>query len=94
MPALIALLLVSLVPTATLAKSGLPDQQIAAVLVRESRQAYYTTGHPCACPDDHMLNGRRCGRVSAYSRPGGASPLCYPSDVPRSAIEEYRRAHQ
>ena len=37
-----------------------------------SRNAYYATGHPCACPDDLMRNGRRCGGNSAYIRPGGA----------------------
>jgi hypothetical protein len=26
-----------------------------------------------------MRNGRACGGRSAYSRPGGAAPLCYPS---------------
>jgi hypothetical protein len=54
---------------------------IAAILVRASRQAYYASGRPCACPDDAMRNGRRCGERSAYSRPGGAQPLCYVSDV-------------
>jgi hypothetical protein len=28
-----------------------------------------------------MRNGASCGARSAYSKPGGASPLCYPSDV-------------
>ena len=68
----------------------LSDDQIAALIVKASRDAYYATGHPCACPDDSMRNGRRCGRVSAYIRPGGAAPLCYITDVPKSAIEAYR----
>jgi hypothetical protein len=63
---------------------------IAAILVEESRKAYYATGHPCACPDDLMRNGRRCGGNSAYSRRGGAQPYCYGSDVPLSAIEKYQ----
>jgi hypothetical protein len=50
---------------------------IAALIVEASRRAYYATGHPCACPDDRMRNDRSCGGRSAYSRPGGASPLCY-----------------
>jgi hypothetical protein len=28
--------------------------------------------------------------MSAYSRPGGAAPLCYVSDVPAAMIEQYR----
>ncbi|MET4749213.1 hypothetical protein [Bradyrhizobium sp. RT11b] len=63
---------------------------IAALIVAESRRVYYSTGHPCACPDDRMRNGRACGGRSAYSRPGGAAPLCYPTDVPEAMIETYR----
>jgi hypothetical protein len=63
---------------------------IAALLVRASRQSYYASGRPCACPDDVMRNGRRCGSRSAYSRPGGASPLCYPGDVTAGMIEAFR----
>lgn len=63
---------------------------IAALIVAESRRAYYSTGHPCACPDDRMRNGRACGGRSAYSRPGGAAPLCYPTDVSEVRIKAYR----
>jgi hypothetical protein len=77
----------------SLAASGLTDQQIAEILVRESRQAYYATGHPCACPDDRARNGSRCGRRSAYSRLGGASPYCYVTDVPAPVIARYRATH-
>lgn len=63
---------------------------IAAILVQASRQAYYGTGRPCACPSDEMRNGRRCGARSAYSRPGGAQSLCYASDVTPAMIESYR----
>jgi hypothetical protein len=63
---------------------------IAALMVAESRNRYYATGRPCACPDDRMRNGHACGGRSAYSRPGGAQPLCYPSDVPAEMISGYR----
>jgi len=69
------------------------DAQISARLVRESRAEYYATGHPCACPDDLARNGSRCGARSAYTRPGGAAPYCYVSDVPASAVEAYRSSH-
>jgi hypothetical protein len=65
---------------------------IAAMLVQESRNAYYASGRPCACPDDLMRNGRRCGGNSAYSRPGGAAPYCYVSDVPPAVIQRYQAA--
>ena len=59
---------------------------IAAIIVAASRDQYHATGRPCACPDDSARNGSACGGRSAYSRPGGAAPLCYPGDVitPRS----------
>jgi hypothetical protein len=63
---------------------------IAALIVKESRSAYYATGRPCACPDDRMRNGHSCGGRSAYSRPGGAAPLCYPADVSTEMISNYR----
>jgi hypothetical protein len=64
---------------------------IAALLVQASRQAYYASGRPCACPDDSMRNGARCGNRSAYSKPGGAEPLCYETDVTTAMIENYRK---
>jgi hypothetical protein len=64
---------------------------IAAILIQASRDQYHATGHPCACPDDLMRNGRRCGGNSAHSRAGGAAPLCYPSDVTADMIETYRK---
>jgi hypothetical protein len=64
---------------------------IAAIIVQASRDQYYRTGHPCACPEDLTRNGQRCGGRSAYSRPGGAAPLCYPTDVTPAMIEAYRR---
>jgi hypothetical protein len=86
------LALLALVPAVALAQSGgLTDQQIAAKIVQESRQAYYATGHPCACPDDLARNGSRCGGRSAYSRPGGASPKCYVTDIIPAEIESYRK---
>jgi hypothetical protein len=69
------------------------DHQIADLIVRESRSAYYATGHPCACPEDLARNGSRCGARSAYSR--GGRPFCYVSDVPKPRIDEYKAtAHQ
>jgi hypothetical protein len=64
---------------------------IAAILIKASRDQYYATGHPCACPEDRTHNGRRCGGNSAHSRPGGATPLCYPSDVTAAMIESFRQ---
>ena len=74
-------------------KPQLTDQQIAEILIRESREAYYRTGHPCACPEDRARNGSRCGKRSAYTRPGGAEPYCYVTDVSAAEIARYRTSH-
>lgn len=64
---------------------------IAAIIIKASRDQYHATGRPCACPDDTMRNGRACGSRSAYSRPGGAAPLCYVHDITPAMIENYRQ---
>ncbi len=68
----------------------LSDDQIADILVKESRDAYFRTGHLCACPDDKNRRGGRCGGRSAYVQTGNATPYCNISDVPKREIEAYR----
>jgi hypothetical protein len=77
-------------PAAAQQNNDISDGQIVAIIVQASRDAYYRTGHPCACPEDRARNGSLCGRRSAYSRPGGASPYCYLSDVSKAEIDLYR----
>src|SRR5438552_8920417 len=72
-------------------EAALTAAAIAAIIVQASRDQYHATGRPCACPDDTARNCSSCGGRSAYSRPGGASPLCYPSDVSAAVIELYRQ---
>ena len=68
-------------------KPNLSDTQIAKILIERSL-AYYSGN--CPCPYNRARNGSRCGGRSAYSRPGGASPLCYIKDVTKSMIANYR----
>ena len=72
-------------------EAALTAAAIAVIIVQASRAQYHAEGKPCACPDDSMRNGRACGGRSAYSRPGGAAPLCYPSDVTAAMIDSYRQ---
>lgn len=44
----------------------------------------------CPCPYNTMRSGRRCGGNSAYSKPGGRSPVCYPGDVSDAMIASFR----
>lgn len=68
----------------------LSDKEIARILIRQSQAGYSGS---CPCPDNVDRAGRRCGRRSAYDRPGGAAPLCYESDVTPTMISEYRKQH-
>jgi len=68
-------------------KAELTDAQIRKVLIAESRAEY--SGN-CPCPYDTDKAGRRCGKRSAYSRPGGEAPLCYDRDVTAEMIQAYR----
>ncbi|SIO55950.1 hypothetical protein SAMN05443247_08165 [Bradyrhizobium erythrophlei] len=72
-------------------EGALTAAAIAMIIVQASRAQYHSGGRPCACPDDTMRNGWACGGRSAYSRPGGAAPLCYPQDVTAAMIETYRQ---
>lgn len=69
------------------AKTELSDAQIRKILIAESRAEY--SGN-CPCPYDTDKAGRRCGKRSAYSREGGAAPLCYDRDVTPEMIRAYR----
>ncbi len=66
------------------------DAQVKRAIIHESLASY---PGPCPCPYNIMRNGRACGRRSAYSRPGGYSPICYKSDVTPQMIRQYRSEH-
>ncbi len=55
-------------------------------IIQESMQSY--SGN-CPCPENRDRAGRRCGGRSAWSRAGGARPICYAADVTEGMIERY-----
>jgi hypothetical protein len=63
------------------------DAAIRRAIVRESIASY--PGN-CPCPYNTDRAGRSCGRRSAYSRPGGYAPKCYPGDVTAAELRAYR----
>lgn len=77
----------------TFARPALTDAQVKQIIIKQSVSDYRATGHPCACPYNIARNGSSCGRRSAYSRPGGASTLCYPGDITPDMISDWRAAH-
>jgi len=64
------------------------NEIIKQQIINESIASYRGN---CPCPYNTDRIGRRCGARSAYSRPGGASPICYVEDVTPRMVEEYRR---
>lgn len=83
-----ATLALLLIVASGFAAEDLTDDEIRKLLIQRSIAAY--SGN-CPCPYSVMRNGRRCGGNSAYSKPGGASPLCYPTDVTAAMIDRYRK---
>lgn len=65
------------------------DKEIKQKIIERSIRNY--SGN-CPCPYNTDRAGRKCGKRSAYSKPGGASPICYESQVTQKMIEEYRAA--
>ncbi|MFS2161802.1 hypothetical protein ACCD10_31340 [Pseudomonas sp. Pseusp122] len=72
---------------ATAKEASLTDDAIAQRLIDNSIAAY--SGN-CPCPYNTARNGSRCGKRSAYNRPGGAAPLCFKEDVTKAMVQEYR----
>jgi hypothetical protein len=73
------------------AASAQSDAQVKQQIIRQSLAAY---PGPCPCPYSVMRNGRSCGGRSAYSRPGGYAPICYPADIGQAEIRAWRDSHR
>jgi hypothetical protein len=69
--------------------SKLSDAEVRQVLIKQSIANYRGS---CPCPYNVDRAGRSCGRRSAYSKPGGASPLCYSQDITQKMVDEYRNS--
>ena len=63
------------------------DDDIRQQVIEQSIASY---SGPCACPYNVMRNGRQCGQRSAYVKPGGYSPKCYPEDVSATEVAAWR----
>lgn len=86
----VVLLVLSMLTSTVFAKGPPPltTEQIKQEIIRESIASY--PGN-CPCPYNSARNGSSCGRRSAYSKPGGYAPLCYPKDVTDQMVEKYRK---
>ena len=64
-----------------------PDTVLIQRIIAESLDSYPSS---CACPYSRDRAGRRCGKRSAYNKPGGYSPVCFPGDVTKAMINAFR----
>ncbi|HIW07667.1 MAG TPA: hypothetical protein H9889_10145 [Candidatus Ignatzschineria merdigallinarum] len=69
---------------------SLSDAQIKERIIQESIANY--SGN-CPCPYNSARNGSRCGKRSAYNKPGGYSPKCYASDISTQEVNAWRKRH-
>lgn len=86
----LAIITLLAVPLAAVAER-VSDDEVRQRIIAESIANYSGS---CACPYNRARGGSRCGERSAYSRPGGASPLCYPQDVSDGLVKRYRQRHR
>lgn len=68
-------------------QTRISDAQVRKQMIRASIAAYPGS---CPCPYNAARNGSRCGKRSAWSRPGGYAPLCYPKDISDEMLRSYR----
>lgn len=76
--------------TVPVAAAPMTDGQVKRAIIQQS-----IAGYPgnCPCPFNTDRAGRSCGRRSAYSRPGGFSPICYESQVSPAMVRRYRTTY-
>jgi len=74
--------------TSQTTKAAKTDAEIKQEIIKQSIASYKGT---CPCPYSVDRAGRMCGRRSAYSKPGGASTLCYEKDVTPKMVDDYRK---
>ena len=78
--------LIGPVPDATASVPSYDRDEIVQAIIAASLASY--SGR-CPCPYNTMRNGRQCGGNSAYRKPGGRAPLCYPTDVTDRMVADY-----
>jgi hypothetical protein len=66
---------------------ALTDAEVRAAIIQESLQGY--PGN-CPCPYNTDRAGRRCGGRSAWSKPGGYTPICFPDEVSDAQVRAWR----
>lgn len=89
MRSLLVLILIAILPTVALSYQ-LSDVQIKSEIIKQSISSYVSTIGNCPCPYNRDKAGRSCGKRSAWSKAGGQSPICFPDDVSKEMLENYK----
>lgn len=88
--ALVAAALLIAVSGSAVADSIYTTDEIRRMMIQASISSY--SGN-CPCPYNRASDGSRCGGRSAWSRPGGEAPLCYPDDISDAMVERFVDRH-
>jgi len=65
------------------------SKEVAAATRDIIQQSIRSYPGSCPCPYNRDRGGRRCGGRSAWSKPGGYSPICYASDISKARLASY-----
>jgi len=86
---LIILLFLATLPVPIFSASKQPSNSaIKQLLIKRSIRNYPRN---CPCPYSRDKSGGKCGKRSAWHKPGGHSPLCYESDITTDIVKNYRK---
>ncbi len=88
--ALLVLLLFLIGPADAQTAQPMTDDQIRQAIVTGAIRSY---PGKCACPYNRTSGGSKCGKRSAWSKPGGYAPICYPNEVSKEMVDQYRKRH-
>jgi hypothetical protein len=76
------------------------DDEIKKMMIKEEAEAYFNRmqarGNAGTCPCPYSINraGNRCGDSSAYVKPRGESPWCYPKNISKAELESWKSANR
>jgi uncharacterized protein YgiM (DUF1202 family) len=73
------------------APKSLPVVSTSVIIQRIIAESIAAYPGSCPCPYNTDRGGRRCGKRSAYSKPGGYAPICFPQDVTEAMIAAARQ---